>query len=793
MRIPAILMLISCLLSAVTAQTDFSTVNWQKGFFDFHWDETTGKIYVLVDKLDTEVLYNTALAAGVGSNDLGLDRGQLGGEHVAKFHRIGNKVLLIEQNYSYRALSVNPDEQKAVDEAFAQSTLWGFEIKEKMENGFVLDFTKFLLRDAHRISSKLSDKNQGNYKVDQSRSAIHLPNTRNFPKNTEFEAIITFTGTSLGEEIRSVTPSPNAITIRLHHSFIELPDDEYRPRSFDPRCGFSPISFHDYASPIHEPVRKQLITRHRLTKKNPTAAVSEAVEPIVYYLDPGAPEPIRSALIDGASWWAQAFEATGYKNAFRVEMLPSGADPLDVRYNVIQWVHRSTRGWSYGGSVVDPRTGEIIKGHVSLGSLRVRQDYLIAQGLLAVFDDQGVGHRPLEKLALARLRQLSAHEIGHTLGLAHNFAASVNGRASVMDYPHPFVSVAGEEIDFSKAYDDKIGAWDKRAILYGYQDFDKNEAESLKNILEETEAMGLHYMSDQDARGAGSAHPYAHLWDNGPHAAIELKRITDLKATALKKFGLDNISDGTSTSYLEEVLVPLYFSHRYQVEATAKLIGGLHYSYDMKDAQQSTVKPVSASRQKEALDLLLSTLDPSFLRLSERILNILPPRAMGESRTRELFKSHTQPAFDPVAAAASSASHTINYILNPQRLNRVVQQHARFSDISSVESILDAMNNQVASGLQYQNLDRIVGESIQDLFVYRLMSLTVNSACTHQVRGAAINHLNRIREQASSSSSHSIAIRFAIDQFLANPHEFTIPSAPKLPDGSPIGAFSCTQ
>ncbi|MFK7906626.1 MAG: DUF5117 domain-containing protein, partial [Chitinophagales bacterium] len=486
-----------------------------EGYFPFYWDKKEGKIHLEINQLGTEFLYVHSLAAGVGSNDIGLDRGQLGGQEVVKFVRVGPKVLMVQPNYRYRAESNNQDEKQSIEEAFAQSVLWGFEVSAETNERILVDASSFFLRDAHGVAETLQRTKQGSYSLDGSRSAFYLPRTKNFPENSEFEATLTFVGKPQGGYIRAVTPSPESVTVRQHHSFVKLPDGGYQPRRFDPRSGYFSMSYYDYATPIDQSLQKQFIYRHRLKKKDPLADMSEAVEPIVYYLDRGTPEPIRSALLDGANWWNEAFEAAGYKDAFRVEIFPEGADPMDVRYNLIQWVHRATRGWSYGGSVSDPRTGEIIKGHVSLGSLRVRQDFLIAQGLIAPYEEGKTVSKEMQEMALARLRQLSAHEVGHTLGLAHNFAASGNNRASVMDYPHPYVTLTETgDLDFSQAYDVGIGEWDKRAIVYGYQDFPEG-TNGLKQIIVETLDMGFGYMSDSDARSFGSAHPNAHLWDNG--------------------------------------------------------------------------------------------------------------------------------------------------------------------------------------------------------------------------------------------------------------------------------------
>ena len=550
-----------------------------EGFLDFYWDENSGKIWLEINKLDTELLYYTSLPAGLGSNDVGLDRGLLGGERIVKFTKTGRKILLIQPNYSYRAVTGDAAEKRAVEQSFAQSTLWGFMAEAETGDHWLVDATDFLLRDAMQVTSSLRTNQQGTYSLDKTRSVIYLPRTKNFPQNSEFETTITFINNdgNTGNFVNAVTPSPEAITLRIHHSFVQLPDNNYQTREFDPRSSYGAISFYDYSSPVSEPIEKFFIARHRLKKKDPAASMSEAVKPIIYYLDNGTPEPIRSALMEGASWWNQAFEAAGYKNAFQVKLLPEDADPMDVRYNVINWVHRSTRGWSYGASVTDPRTGEIIKGHVTLGSLRVRQDYLIATGLLAPFEHGNPVNDLMLKMALERLKQLAAHEVGHTLGLMHNYASSPSNRASVMDYPHPLVVLnAKGEIDLSNAYDNKIGEWDKTAIAFGYQDFapGKNESAGLKEILLNAELKGLQFISDQDARAAGGMHPQAHLWDNGADAVTELKQVMKVRAKAISDFGENNIRYGMPLAMLEDVLVPVYFYHRYQLEAVTKMVGG---------------------------------------------------------------------------------------------------------------------------------------------------------------------------------------------------------------------------
>lgn len=770
----------------------------QEGYFNFYYDEEMGRMFLEVNQVGQEFLYVNSLAAGIGSNDIGLDRGQLGNERIVKFEKHGNKLLLIQPNYDYRAISDNQDEVKSVAEAFATSVIGGFEIKSRNNSTYLIDITDFLLRDSHDVSGRLRGSSQGNFSVDRSRSAIYMDATFNFPKNTEFETILTFKGDARGWWLRSVTPTPDAVTVRTHHSFIELPDNEYTPRLFDPRSGFFNISYQDYATPIEEPLVKRFIVRHRLKKKDPNAAVSEAVEPIIYYVDRGAPEPVRSALIEGASWWNQAFEAAGYKDAFQVKVLPEGAHPLDVRYNVIQWVHRSTRGWSYGSGVTDPRTGEMIKGHVSLGSLRVRQDFLIATGLLQPYENGDERPNAMTEMALARLRQLSAHEVGHTLGLAHNFAASVNDRASVMDYPHPYVKMDDQgNIDLSEAYDDKIGAWDKVTIQYGYSDFAEGEnEEKLRGILAEAFAKDLRYITDQDARPSSGLHPEAHLWDNGASAADELNRMMKIRRTILNKFSERAIRTNMPMSSIEEVLVPMYLFHRYQVDGTSKLIGGLNYSYALRGNEDQSTEMLPTSVQMEALDALLNTVTAENLKLPEGLLSQIPPRAFGYPRSRETFQSKTGPAFDYLAAVETASSVPFNFIFNADRFNRLLTYKARNSSQPGVDEVLDRTFKAVWQSPSSNGLDRTIQQVVEMEMLTHLMGLTINDRAYDAVRAKALDQIKEIRAYANGRKARKTNddgtyyqyVVSQIDQFLDGPESFKKPNTIKAPDGSPIGS-----
>ncbi|MCB0494840.1 MAG: zinc-dependent metalloprotease [Cyclobacteriaceae bacterium] len=779
-------------------------MEYNKGYFSFYYDAASDELFLEVDKLESEFLYVNSLATGVGSNDIGLDRGQLGRERVVKFVKVGAKLLLVQPNLDFRAVSDNFYEQESVEQAFAQSVLWGFKIVKQEKGKYLVNATDFLLRDAHNVSGTLKRDKQGSYSVDKSRSALYIKRTKAFPKNTEFEATLTFTGTPEGYDIRSVTPTPTAVTVRQHHSFIELPDNKYKPRVFDPRAGYFEISYQDYATPIDQPLVKRFITRHRLEKKEPNAATSEPVEPIVYYLDRGAPEPVRSALMEGASWWNQAFEAAGYKNAFRVELLPEDADPMDVRYNLIQWVHRSTRGWSYGSSVIDPRTGEIIKGHVSLGSLRVRQDFLIATGLLSPYDGKGTSEEA-KQMALARLRQLAAHEVGHTLGLAHNYSASMDGRASVMDYPHPLVDIKNGELSLANAYDTGIGEWDKVSITYGYQDFPKStdEEKALNAILFDAyQNQHLSFLSDQDARPQSSASPRAHLWDNGSNAAKELEHVLEVRKIALNQFGENSIPDGSPVNEIEDVLAPIYFFHRYQTEAVVKVIGGLNYTYAVKGDGQVPTTLVDPALQKEALTAVLKTLDASVLTLPEPLLKELPPRPLGYYRTRENIKSKTGLTFDPISAAESSAEMTLSLLLNPARANRLVEHNARNNAQPGLDYVIDQLLQSTLWAANTRGLEREVQRAVNAVVLDQLMQLAVSTNAFSQTKAIVWNKLKEVRaklgtgavsfkgENEIASMSYTID---KLDKFFEDPDEWKHEETLSLPDGSPIGSlqFNC--
>lgn len=754
------------------------------GYFPLYWDNKGGRLLLVIDKWDQDFLYYESLPAGLGSNDTGLDRGLLGQEKVVHFERSGPKILLVQKNLDYRANSQDAAERKAVEDSFARSVIWGFAADAEEDGKVLVDVTPFVIRDAMNVAGRLRQQNQGTFRFDAARSAIYLPRTKAFPKNTEMEATITFAGENVGNFVSSVTPTPDSLTLRVHHSFLELPGPGFQMRAYDPRSGYNAVSFLDYATPVDQPVRKRFIVRHRLEKKDPSAKVSEAVKPLLYYVDRGAPEPIKTALLEGARWWNQAFEAIGYKDAFRVEVMPEDADPMDARYNIIQWVHRSTRGWSYGASVTDPRTGEIIKGHVTLGSLRIRQDFMIAEGMLAPYATRDTSSKRMMDMSVSRIRQLSIHEVGHTLGLVHNFAASAFNRASVMDYPHPLITMKPNgEITLDDAYAVGAADWDKVTIEYGYQHWPAgaDERAELKKVMDRAHQRGMYLIADSDSRAPGGAHPTGHLWDNGANAVAELKRVMQVRTKAMEKFGEQVIPFDTPMSELEARLVPIYLSHRYQVEAVSKVVGGVDYRYALRGDGQKVAPIVNPAEQREALAALLATLDLKELILPEKLLALMPPPALGFARTRENFRGRTGLTFDALAPVESAANLVFSLLLHPERASRLEQNYARNAQNPAFREVLMAAERQLyptalPTGLTLQGL-----YALRTSYLYHLMALANDPKTAPSARSEAYSHLKALDKGSTVFEAE------LIKKFFEDPKQLPLPRPVEPPPGMPIG------
>ncbi len=793
------------------------------GLLPLHWDGNAGKLYLEIPHLNQDLLYTNSLPYGTGSNDLGLDRGQTSEGRIVRFERTGPKVLLVEPNQAFRSSSPDAAEILSIRQSFPESVLAGFKVEASDPSGAVLvDATDFFLRDAHGVLETLTRLQQGTYRLDPARSTIDLAGTKAFPKNTEVEALLTFaTETATGRRggssfVAEVTPDPHALTLHEHQSFLELPGPGFVPRRYDPRAGYFPTSYRDYSAPLGAELDQQFIIRHRLNKKDPACRTAcEAEAPIQYYVDNGAPEPIRSALLEGARWWDQAFQAAGWApGTFKVDILPANADPMDVRFNMIQWVHRYTRGWSYGAAIADPRTGEIIKGNVTLGSLRGRQDYLIAEALLSPYvGARGPepartftpGNDPMLAMVLQRLRQLAAHETGHTLGLAHNFAASSFPHAnpdetiSVMDYPHPYITLGKDGIpDLSHAYPVNIGIWDKTAINYGYRQFParSNEKVELNKILAESEKSGVIYITDEDSRPFSSAQPHAHLWDNGADSADELNRILTIRAAALARFGQNAIQPGMPVAQLEDTLVPLYLLHRYQTEAAIKIIGGLDYRYQLRGDGQIDPEIVPLAEQNKAIAAVLKTLTPQTLTLPESLLKVLPPRPPALRRTAESFPSETGLTFDPIASAESAADLTLQVLLDPARASRLVQYHLREHPGPSLEDLLASLSKTTAERPQdTHTLASEVERAVEFRGLEWMLALGVNPQASSQARAIARSHVNDLlklwpSDAAVSDSAEAIhhhAMIERIQEFQRDPTKFVVAKPIEAPPGMPIG------
>ncbi|NYF78117.1 zinc-dependent metalloprotease [Granulicella arctica] len=802
-----------------TIATRTAAMTNMPGLLPLHWEATTGKLYLEIPHINAagkseDLLYTNSLPYGTGSNDLGLDRGQTSAGRIVHFERTGPKVLLVEPNQQFRSSSQDPAEILSIRQSFPESVLAGFKIEAQNPDGAVLvDATDFFLRDAHGVTETLTRMAQGSYKIDPARSTIDLSSTKAFPKNTEVEAILTFATDSPSDRhsfIAEVAPDPHALTLHEHQSFLELPGPGFTPRRYDPRAGYFPTSYRDYSAPLSSELDQQFIIRHRLIKKDPACRTAcEAEAPIQYYVDNGAPEPIRSALLEGARWWDQAFQTAGWaKGTFRVDILPANADPMDVRYNIIQWVHRYTRGWSYGAAITDPRTGEIIKGNVTLGSLRGRQDYLIAEALLSPYVQGKKSFTPdtdpMLAMVLQRLRQLSAHETGHTLGLAHNFAASALSHTpeesvSVMDYPHPWITLNKDGIpDLSHAYAVNIGIWDKVAIDYGYRQFPtgSNEHDELNNILSASEKTGLQFITDEDARPFGSAHPNAHLWDNGSDPADELNRILTIRSAALARFNENAIKPGTPLAQLADTLVPLYLLHRYQTEATIKEIGGLDYRYNLRGDNQTLPEIVSSEAQSKAIAAVLKTLTPETLTLPESILKLIPPLPPNLSRTRESFASETGLTFDPIAAAESAANLTLQVLFDPARASRLVQYHMRSPKAPSLRGLLEAVSKTTAERPEGgHSMSSEVERAVESRALEAMFTLAVNPQASTQARAIARSHIADLLKNFTSAppltdtaeAIHRAALIDRINEFQRDPAKFTPAKSIEAPPGMPIG------
>lgn len=669
----------------------------QQGLLPVHVDRENGHIYLTLpapdaDGISGRFIYLTALETGLGSAPLGLDHAQSREARLLIFRRVGRKVLAEIENPRFRAEGGDPDMIEGVRHSFAYSTIWMGDIAAVGDGGsLIVDVAPFLVRDDMNIARALREEQNGDYKLRPELSVADVNFVRDFPRNLELSARLTFTSERPGADVANIVPERGNASFVVRHSLVALPEPGYQPRRFDPRAGSFGMQVVDYNAPLGRPLVYELATRFRLEKTDPAAPRSPVRRPIVFYIDRAAPEPIRTALVEGVNWWRQAFDAAGYVDAFRAEVLPEGADPLDVRYNVVNWVNRATRGWSYGQPITDPRTGEIIRGQVLLGSLRVRQDLMIFQALVgAGLTGTGDPNDPITA-ALARIRQLGAHEVGHALGFAHNFAASTQGRYSVMDYPAPRIGLSAGAPTLTDAYGSGVGRWDMFAVdwLYGARtdaEGDQRMAAALRD--------GLRFVSDDDSRAADSPHPLGSLWDDGADPVEELRRMMAVRTAALQRFGPAALHPGDPQSQLRRVFVPIWLIDRYQIEAAAKMLGGVHFTYAVIGDDHGEARAVPAADQRRALDALLDTLAPDRLTVPPALLPQLSAGWAGDRDRQtdiELIPTAGGPVFDPLAATETGAAVTLTDLVAPTRLNRLEIQSQADPAFPSAHEVIDRL------------------------------------------------------------------------------------------------------
>lgn len=782
------------------------------GYFPLYWDAAKGRLLLEIPRLGEEFLYLPSLATGLGDEALELDRGMIGEAKIGRFERAGPKVLFVLQNPKFRATGENEALARSVDESFPTSTVAAFDVLAEEGGRLLVDATPYFLTDVMDLAGALRRARQGRFSLDRERSAIHLPRTKAFPNNTEVEASLTFASDTPGARVREHSPDARAITLRQHHSLVKLPDSGYRPRKFDPRVGLFPVAFYDYAKSFDQDYVTRIIRRHRLIKKDPAAALSEPVKPIIYYMDPGIPEPYRSAFQEGAMWFTKVFEAAGFQDAFRVEDMPPDMDPLDARYNVIQWVHRTEAGSSWGPSFYDPRTGEIIKAAVRMDSHRSLVDYDIVAAARSGMEedpadpflaDPGLAEwiasldpqASAEEFVMARRRQHAAHEVGHTLGLAHNFIAASYGRASVMDYPAPRIRLVDGRIDVSDAYRPGAGAYDSLAIRYAYAEFPPEEEEAgLHAILEEAAAKGLKFITNPDESATGS-YPEASTWVNGRDMVEELARVMEVRRHLIDRFDDDAIRAGEPMHLLVKRFTTVYLHHRFTLQAAIKAIGGMEFRYAVRGDREPPTRMVEPERQRRALELLLDALHPSELAIPEHVLDLMAPRPFGYAEESRALRSKAAPAFDQIGAARTLATLVVGGILEPERAARLVAFADRDPRAPTLEEVIGRMVDR-AWGSERPREHAALKRVVERVVVDELIRLASDTSATVEARAGAEWGLRKIarvletrRPTTPAEEAHQVLAAADIRRFL----ERREPAAPRLeplppPRGTPIGS-----
>jgi hypothetical protein len=762
-------------------------------------DRSAGKVFLVLPPPDAEgisgrFIYLTILETGLGSAPIGLDRAQASGSRLLVFRRVGKKMVAEIENPRFRATGAPREEQEGVRRSFAYSTIWMGDAAEQPDGRLLVDVSTFLTRDDMDIAGALKRGGGGSdFKLAPELSVADTNFVKAFPNNVELEGRLTFTAAQPTQEVGNIAPVNGNVSFVVRHSLIRLPEPGYVPRRFDPRAGTFGTQVVDFAQPLGQPIVYELADRFRLEKLDPAAARSPVKKPIIFYIDRSAPEPIRSALREGVSWWAKAFEEAGYIDAFRAEILPDGADPLDVRYNVVNWVNRATRGWSYGQAITDPRTGEIIKGSVLLGSLRVRQDLIIYQALVGAAKTGTGGPNDPVQVALARIRQLGAHEVGHALGFAHNFAGSTQGRTSVMDYPAPRIRLTGGAPDLSDAYGTGIGRWDSFIVGWNYAETDAEAQARMNAAL----AQGLRYVADDDARPAESAHPYGSLWDDAGDPVGELKRMMEVRAAAVARFGPEALPAGEPLADLRRAFVPIWLLHRYQVEAAAKVLGGVNFAYAVKGDGREDMRAVPPAAQRQALDALLATLTPAALTVPPTLVPRLSAGWSGSPDRQqqiEALDTAGRPVFDPFTATEVGAIVTLEDLLAPNRLNRLEIQNQADPRSPGAGEVVDRLLTQVTAFAGLGPAQAAVQRRIATTAILALARVQRDPNLSPTLALALSERLARLGRQLAAAPGAGVQAdwsrglgrllgdREALDKAAADTRRL-----PRIPQGMPIG------
>jgi hypothetical protein len=709
-------------------------------------------------RLGEDFLYQSTLATGVGS--LGLDRGQVGLSAVMRLERRGSRVLMVRDNWSVRAVGDEEELARSVRESFPTSVVASFPVREEAGGRIVVDASSFFLSDVYDVAGRARATNQGTFRVDRDRSWIDEDRSGAFPLNTEVRSVLTYTSDNPGIEFRRAAPDGGAVTIELHHSLLALPDPEgFRPRLADGRAGLFAQSFLDYSQGIDGMnYRSGYTSRWRLIPSDTAAYLRgelvEPVQPIVYYMDPAIPEPYRSAFIEGGMWWNGIFEAAGFRNAFQIRDLPQGANPLDARFPMIYWVHRPGPGPSVGPSFRDPRTGEILNTVVRMDSHRSLINYNIYAGLLPAAGPDGLG-MTAEEFTMVRRKQHTAHEIGHTVGLAHNFIAATQGRSSVMDYPAPLIDLDDRgRLDLSQAYRYSGGAWDSLAVRWAYTWFpdEESEREGLERILQEGLDAGLRFITGGHAAQSGS-HPGATQWIEGSNMMAALERTTRVRRVLVDRFNEEAIRPGEPMSLLNMRFAHVYLHHRYALEGTIKYVGGMEFSYAARGDGQVPARVIPADDQRRALRMVLDQLDPTALAIPDRIPDLIPPSPHGMDGTEIWIPSQAGPAFDPLTLAGGLATEIVENLLHRERAQRLVSFHARSARNLSLNEVLETLVERTwgvptPGTVEHQALQRVV----QRVVLNTLLDLGGDARATAEVRAVVHGHLLRLQGRVTSQS-----------------------------------------